>query len=424
MIDFYDIMYLIIHLFDIVIIAKLFSIFLEPKFKSKICCFAAYGLYYLATGLSFILIDIAVITLCVNIITLFLISINYETKITNKILCVAFSYILIFAVEILICAVTGYYDVEVLTPGSYKNIFGQSLIKIATYAVAIIISYLKDIKKDIHVSKSSWLATIFVPITTMYMEFNFIMSDNISKVNACISIIIVLLLNYICLYMYNSLSSVYQSKMNEALLEQEKNYYLNQCELMKESTEQLRAFRHDMKNQLYVIKKMCDDNMNDEVSVQLGKHAEKLDIKTSYSNSGNMIVDSIVNFKLKNADVNGINVETEITIPEKLNIEISDLITVLGNLLDNALTALSSVSKDKNLYLKIIYDRSRVIICVKNTYNTPVKYVNGEIVTTKTDSDNHGYGLKNIKNTVEKYDGYTEITHEACTFSVDILMFV
>ena len=68
MIDFYDIMYLIIHLFDIVIIAKLFSIFLEPKFKSKICCFAAYGLYYLATGLSFILIDIAVITLCVNII--------------------------------------------------------------------------------------------------------------------------------------------------------------------------------------------------------------------------------------------------------------------------------------------------------------------------------------------------------------------
>ena len=92
----------------------------------------------------------------------------------------------------------------------------------------------------------------------MYMEFNFITSENVSKLHACLSIIIVLALNYVCLYMYDSLSSMYQIKMNEALLNQEKNYYLNQCELMKESTDQLRAFRHDMKNQFFMLKEMCD----------------------------------------------------------------------------------------------------------------------------------------------------------------------
>ena len=71
--------------------------------------------------------------------------------------------------------------------------------------------------------------------------------------------------------------------------------------------------------------------------------------------------------------------------------------TILGNLLDNSLTALESVSENKNLYIKVVYDRGRVIISVKNTYAIPVKYVNGEIVSTKEDSENHGYGLKNIK---------------------------
>ena len=47
-----------------------------------------------------------------------------------------------------------------------------------------------------------------------------------------------------------------------------------------------------------------------------------------------------------------------------------------------------------------------------------------DIVSTKEDSENHGYGLKNIKKTVEKYDGYIEDDHANNTFSVDIILFV
>lgn len=324
---------------------------------------------------------------------------NFKLQIQfeQKILCVTFSYIIIFACEILICAATGYYEIDIFDKGSYNSVFGQAMIKVTTYVIALIISYFKDIKKDMPLSISSWLVTFFVPIATMYMEFNFIASGTVDKLQACLSIIIVLLLNFICIYMYNSLSSMYQIRMNEVLLKQEKSYYLNQCDLMKESTEQLRAFRHDMKNQLFVIKEMCDKNLCGEASVQLGKYAEGLEIKTYYSNSGNMVIDSLINYKLKNADVDGINVETEISVPSKINIEVRDLVTILGNLLDNSLTALESVSENKNLYIKVVYDRGRVIISVKNTYAIPVKYVNGEIVSTKEDSENHGYGLKILK---------------------------
>ncbi len=422
--DLYSIMYMIIHLFDIVIMYKLFSAFFESKPKSKVLAALSFALYYLATGLVYILVDIAIITLCVNIITLLIITLNYKSNLNKKFLCVTFSYITIFAGEVLICAVTGYYEIDIFDKGSYNSIFGQAMIKVTTYVIALIISYFKNMKKDIPISKSSWLVTFFVPIATIYMEFNYITSGTVDKLQACLSIIIVLMLNFICLYMYNSLSSVYQIKMDEALLKQEKSYYLNQCELMKESTEQLRAFRHDMKNQLFVIKEMCDNNLCGEASVQLGKYAEEIEIKTHYSNSGNIVVDSLVNYKLKNADVDGIEVETEVSVPSKIDIEISDLITILGNLLDNSMTALTSVTGKKRLYLKIVYDRGRMIVSVKYTYSTPIKYVNGEIVSTKDDAEKHGYGLKNINRTVKKYDGYMETNHAQSIFTVDILLFV
>lgn len=422
--DFYNIMYMIIHIFDIVIMYKLFSVFFEPKPNSKIFGALSYLLYYLATGLIYIIVDIAWITLCVNIITLLIITLNYKSSLNKKFLCVTFSYIIIFAGEILICAVTGYYEIDIFDKGSYNSVFGQAMIKVTTYVIALIISYFKDIRKDTPITKSSWLVTFFVPIATMYMEFNYIASGTVDKLQACLSIIIVLMLNFICLYIYNSLSSVYQIKMNEALLKQEKSYYLNQCELMKESTEQLRAFRHDMKNQLFVIKEMCDKNLCGDASVQLGKYAEEIEIKTHYSNSGNMVIDSLVNYKLKNADVDGIEVETEISVPSKIDVEVSDLVTILGNLLENSLAALEAVSENRSLYLKVVYDRGRVIVFVKNTYSTPIKYINGEIVSTKTDDEKHGYGLKNIKRTVEKYDGYMEIDHAQNIFSVDIILFV
>lgn len=419
----YAAMYMLIHLFDILIVAKLFSVFFEDLPRSGLPTVLSYALYYFASGAAHVFFKTELPALCVSIPALFIITLNYKSTFGKKVLCVAFSFIIMFAADIFISVIMGYYNENILIRGSYGSIYGQALIRIFTYVIAVTASYLKNIKKDIPVGKLSWLVTICVPVSTMYLEYNIIMSENISRVHVCISIITVLLLNFICLYMYNSLSSLYQAKMNEALLKQEKSYYLNQCELMKESTDQLKAFRHDMKNQFFMFKEMCDKKMYDELSAGLGKYAEDIETHKCYSQSENMIIDSIVNFKLKNADIDNISVETEISVPSKINMDISDLVTILGNLLDNSLTALSSVKENKKLYLKIAYNRRRIILSVKNTYSTPVKYSDGEIITSKADADNHGYGLSGIKKAVEKYDGYLEIDHDGGVFSVDIIMF-
>ena len=116
-------MYMIIHLFDIVIISKLFGIFFENKPESKIKTVLSYCLYYFGTGLVYIIFDIALLTMCANIVTLFVIALNYKSELKKKILCVIFSYIIFFAADIFICAITGYYNKDILVKGSYNNIF-------------------------------------------------------------------------------------------------------------------------------------------------------------------------------------------------------------------------------------------------------------------------------------------------------------
>ena len=423
--SFYSVMYLITHFFDIIIVAKLYSIFIGNDIKNRISLIISYALFYLGTSFVYLKFDIALLTMIVNLFILVVISFNYRTSMPKRILCVVFTYIVCFAVETLICAITGYYDYSFLEQGSYNNALGQCLIKIATFAVAIIISYLKSIKNNIKVHFSSWLATIFVPVATVYIEFSVLIQKSTTKIQACISIAIVLILNFICLYMYNSLVAFYQSKMNEKLFEQEKNYYMNQCELMRESTDQMRSFRHDMKNQIYIIKKLNDKGMHKEVSHTLERFLDELNTYSTYSKSGNVIVDSMINYKLRSADALGIKVTTEIFMPENVDIEINDLVTVLGNLLDNAVTALTDESlTEKELFLKIAYDRNRIVISIKNNYIHSIKYSNGEIATTKSDSEDHGYGLKNVREVVKKYNGHIEIDHTDNIFCVNIIIFV
>lgn len=418
-------MYLITHFFDIIIVAKWYSTFIGNDIKNRISLIVSYVLFYLGTSFVYLKFDIALLTMAVNLVTLVIISFNYRTSTTKRILCVVFIYIVFFAVETLICAITGYYDYSFLEQGSYNNALGQCLIKVATFAVAIIISYLKSISNNIKVHISSWLATVFVPIATMYIEFSVLIQKDTTKIQACVSITIVLILNFICLHMYNSLVAFYQSKMNEKLFEQEKNYYMNQCDLMRESTEQMRSFRHDMKNQIYIIKKLNDKGMHEKVSHTLEKFLDELDTYSIYSKSGNVIVDSMVNYKLRNADALGIKVTTEIFMPENVDIEINDLVTVLGNLLDNAVAALTAKRlTEKELFLKIAYDRNRIVISIKNNYVNSIRYLNGEIATTKSDSKDHGYGLKNIREVVKKYNGHIEIDHANNIFCVNLIMFV
>lgn len=191
---------------------------------------------------------------------------------------------------------------------------------------------------------------------------------------------------------------------------------------MQETNNHLQKFRHEVNNQFISIKELINKSMYNELNNYIDNLASSIKIERIYSNTGNVIIDSIINYKLNL--ITDSDIVTEIAVPATLNIDINDLVIILGNILDNAIDAINDCECNSKLYVKVVYSQGRLIIKETNTYRTKILYENGEIQSSKLDKSNHGLGLKNIEDTVKRNDGYMEINHNENVFSIDIILFV
>ena len=100
-----------------------------------------------------------------------------------------------------------------------------------------------------------------------------------------------------------------------------------------------------------------------------------------------------------------------------------DVVTILANLLNNAIEASETCEDKKVIRFKFVKEDDMIIIAVKNTYNYDVIYENGEIKSTKTSSlDEHGVGIKNVIKIIEKYDGSYVIEDKNKEFFFSIII--
>ena len=116
----------------------------------------------------------------------------------------------------------------------------------------------------------------------------------------------------------------------------------------------------------------------------------------------------------------GIHTDYKIFLPEKSNIQSSDLCSVLFNILDNAIEAChSSECAEPYLSLSLTTSKGFISILVKNSKNPQTVFNH---TTTKKDSFNHGLGLSIIEDICHKYDGSWQWHDYGNTFESVILL--
>lgn len=115
--------------------------------------------------------------------------------------------------------------------------------------------------------------------------------------------------------------------------------------------------------------------------------------------------------------------DLDVDIPEKLNIQPFDLNIILGNLLDNAIEAVSKLERNKVIKASIKLDRNILYINISNPFDGNIIYKKSNLKTTHKDKENHGFGLKSVKKAISKYNGIMNVYHTDSIFNVDVLLY-
>ena len=144
--------------------------------------------------------------------------------------------------------------------------------------------------------------------------------------------------------------------------------------------------------------------------------------------SGNVEIDSVLNYMLQRAKEELKTVTVKVILPEEIKHSF-DLNILLGNLLENAIEA-AERTENKYLNVSITLQKGILRIRIDNSFVTESTSYKEErdgsriLQTTKKRKELHGIGLKNVKKIVESYNGNMEIHMENDIFSVNIILYM
>lgn len=208
-----------------------------------------------------------------------------------------------------------------------------------------------------------------------------------------------------------------ETRKKEMLIEQAT--HLNQMyQSLSDEREKQKARSHDYLNHLQVMLMLArDGKINDEIHYieeQIGKETHSIDV----IDTGNTLINAVLNVKYLEAKEKGIVIPFIADNLTNLKISDSDLVTILTNLLDNAIEAVQHCD-EKRIIFKIIREHETLYIDSSNRYSgrLPEEY---DSFTTKVDKLNHGYGISNIKKAVAANNGQCFIETDKGVFHVTI----
>lgn len=192
----------------------------------------------------------------------------------------------------------------------------------------------------------------------------------------------------------------------------------------RESGENLRVLRHEVKNQYAYIKLLLERQDYKRAEEFFGEMSMRANPTFLHVNSGNRLVDDIVNLELSRATAAGVDVDSRIAVPPELPVEEIDLASVIMNLMDNAIEACADVPAGRKcVRLALIADQGSLIVNVSNPAAVaPTVVEDGRLRTTKTDADLHGYGTGIVRKIAEKYDGVADFSYTDGVFTAKVML--
>lgn len=208
---------------------------------------------------------------------------------------------------------------------------------------------------------------------------------------------------------------VYYHIQNNELLKMQHlvEHQQEQYRMRKEAVDLVNQKYHDMRHQLVGILGMNDV---EEIHSYVNSLRQEIQPFETVFRTGHSVMDILLMDKAEECERKGIQLIPTVEGQVLSMLETSDLCTIFGNALDNAIESCEKLpeGKTRRIALKVCKVKGFLAIHVENSCIQKPKTENGRILTSKEDAQNHGFGLRGIYQAIEKYQGEmeTEATEE------------
>jgi len=313
---------------------------------------------------------------------------------------------------------------------SYDNLTnsnGAAVLEIICYLIMlIIITILSAKRKKSFLSRldmSGWLAFVMYPIVTFTLValLLYLPTDKISQSVFCILIIFAVSMLFLSIMQFFLIDNIIQRETEiqnkQALIDQAEHIH-KMYQSLSEEREMQKSKAHDYLNHLNVMLSLAErDNKKEEIDYikeQIGNATNSVDI----IDTGNVVINAVLNIKYREARKKNIIMPLIADDLSCISISECDIVTILSNILDNAIEAAEQCN-NKKIVLKITKQDNKLFIDSSNTYNGNLFPLEKRF-TTKSDADNHGYGIANIRQTVSRNNGECIIDAKQGIFRISI----
>ncbi len=212
----------------------------------------------------------------------------------------------------------------------------------------------------------------------------------------------IMLISIIVICIYQQQASIKEQELEELkIINQERESDNRYYELLEYQNNNLMLYAHDTKKHLSAIKNLTD---NDEINAYLEKLTIGINEYSKLASSGNHHLDVIINKYITECEIKKINFTYDVRLSNLKSIEMYDLVTILGNVLDNAVEA-AEKSVLKNVELTTDYRNAYDVIVVKNSCDTKPDSKGDVLKTTKDNKRFHGLGIKSVITALKNYEG-------------------
>lgn len=292
------------------------------------------------------------------------------------------------------------------------------LSKTVLFIVVLSFDHFWKRKKDLQMEGSAWIMMICFPLLCMIimivMLFSFLGREGSA---GYLTVSFVIMIMNIVMFGCLRYVSEKERKWNQIQLLQGRNSERMQVyqEVSVDSEEQKRIL-HDYNNQICCIQGLLKSGKYQEAEIFVDKLTDSFIEEIENVDVHNPIINVVLNQKYRLAKKKEISILFYANDLSDLWLEEQDIVSLLSNLLDNAIEASEKLENNRIIQMKLIRENRQFVLSIRNPVSEPVSIENDQIQTGKEDKKKHGIGLKNVQMVLDKYDGIGMMRYEEGNF--------